>query len=272
VLKPLKFLIYTEDIESFDELVFKMADFKFMKMMNVGIIQHFECFINNDGDFIVLSANVLFSEESCRFLVPKYLNHFNPKTQKWDKKLENFNFFENFNGCLLTFELPMDGLIYSDQLKQIHNAQSNELERPLFDMIADTHKLEGLMAELLKAMSARANFTFHISFIFRYQNTLETKTIPTRNFLSRLDFITLKTSSMDVRRMHFHWSEPINSMDFYYLLTPNDKYTNYEKLTMPFDKLTWIMMMITFGLSFGIIFGIHRCPQWIKTIVFGAGE
>jgi hypothetical protein len=269
----LKFLTYTEKIENQSQLNFSMKGFMNFGTFQFVVMQHFEYFLYNDGDgVIVLSANVMFSDGSCDRFKMTNLNTFNTSSRKWNQKLESWSFFENFNGCLFSFLIPISNLVYSDLLK--NNLHDDYTENNLrHELRSDSYKLQGLANELLVAMSKRANFTFHYVLHERNPITLYHRYFRYRNFmLNREKIIYLTVNDIAVNCMIFHCSKTIETLDYYYLVTPNDLYTNYEKLMMPFDQVTWILLMITFGFTFGIIFGVHRCPQWIKNLVFGAGE
>ncbi|KAG5679173.1 hypothetical protein PVAND_008763 [Polypedilum vanderplanki] len=66
-------------------------------------------------------------------------------------------------------------------------------------------------------------------------------------------------------------SQPLHFYDYYFLISHNDVYTNYEKLNFPFDTATWILIFFIFGLTFVSIFGLHFCPPWLKVLIFGKG-
>jgi hypothetical protein len=50
----------------------------------------------------------------------------------------------------------------------------------------------------------------------------------------------------------------------FFTVTPGEKYTNYEKLYLPFDSETWKYLMITFGCAFLTIFGINSLNRKIR--------
>ncbi|KAG5670801.1 hypothetical protein PVAND_001039 [Polypedilum vanderplanki] len=53
------------------------------------------------------------------------------------------------------------------------------------------------------------------------------------------------------------------------LVTEGEAYTNYEKLLLPFDELTWIFLLSTFAFAFMLIFCINRMNKQVKEIFFG---
>ena len=58
-------------------------------------------------------------------------------------------------------------------------------------------------------------------------------------------------------------------LKFRLLVTPADAYTPYEKLVLPFDLLTWILLVTTFAVTFLTIFIINRLPRTARAFVYG---
>jgi hypothetical protein len=269
--QPLKFLVYVEEIDNSELILSNMSHYIKRPWMNTVNLQSFEFFLTRDHNSINLTANMLFSEVKCLEYELKLLNSFDMKSQKWNQKLRNFDQFSDFHGCMLSFALNFDNLAYSPEIRDfIHNQFLNteKLELALMDK---NYKVEGLMRELLQLMAKRANFTVHVML---NDGTPSDQ----RNMFTSRDYnpkggitIHFKTSNVDIKLSLFQWSDQVGTIDYYYLVTPNEFYTNYEKMKIPFDDVTWILLLLTFGLTFGIIFGLHRCPRWIGSMVFGAG-
>jgi hypothetical protein len=268
--KSLKFLTHVEEIESSQQLNDVMAAFRKPPSLRLVNIQFFEFFLISNRDTVNLTANVFYSEEKCGIFHLKLLNVYDAQSQKWHAKLENFNHFENFHGCQVNFAVLVNNLIYSEEIREFVT-RKNDYEKLKNAVSSNTFEFHGLMSELLKSMAARANFTTHITLIMAVEEGMTTYF--GRNFEPSVNsYIMLTVSDLTSSLPYFHITELVDIYQYYYLTVPNGKYTNYEKLIMPFDELTWILLMTTFGFTFGIIFGVHRCPQWIRNIVFGTGE
>jgi hypothetical protein len=54
-------------------------------------------------------------------------------------------------------------------------------------------------------------------------------------------------------------------------MTPSEKFTNWEKVLLPFDEEIWKFLVITFGLAFSSVFLVNRMPKYFKNLVFGEG-
>jgi len=53
------------------------------------------------------------------------------------------------------------------------------------------------------------------------------------------------------------------------LVTPGDLYSPYEKLWLPFDDLTWKLLLSTFFVAFIIIFLVNQLKKSVQDIVYG---
>lgn len=57
---------------------------------------------------------------------------------------------------------------------------------------------------------------------------------------------------------------------FQFIITPAESYSSYEKLTMPFDKTTWICLILTFLGAFVTIKTVNLLPNVVQHLVFGS--
>jgi hypothetical protein len=62
---------------------------------------------------------------------------------------------------------------------------------------------------------------------------------------------------------------PVYYSQYGYTITKGLSYTPMEKLLLPFDLETWIMIIITFAIGFLTIFIIYRCNRFVQRFVFG---
>ncbi|KAG5683068.1 hypothetical protein PVAND_012373 [Polypedilum vanderplanki] len=69
----------------------------------------------------------------------------------------------------------------------------------------------------------------------------------------------------------YHSTAPFHSLVYYYLITPNSNYTNYEKILFPFDEPTWIFLCVFVVSTFGCIFILNQLPNRFREIVYGSG-
>ncbi|KAG5668909.1 hypothetical protein PVAND_016822 [Polypedilum vanderplanki] len=248
-IEDFKFLVYIEEMQTIEELMNILEKFRVPKKLRESEMRFFEYFITHDENFVNLSANLLFSEDNCYHFTPTVLNTFDIKSQKWYKNLENFDHFSNFNECMLSFDVIRSYLWYHTQINE-HEFEYN-----------------GLLYELLKITSEILNFTTHYICYDPFERKVVHRQVKPKNHL--IDRVQISFGF--TKNSYYLFCTPYKNVIFYFLVTKNDLYTNYEKLFFPFDDTTWIYLSITFALTFVIIFILQRCPQWIKIIFFGTG-
>jgi hypothetical protein len=264
--KPLKFLVYVEKIRTLKQLNETASKTKKYIAIFPADLRFFELFITTDKLTINLTTRVLFSENHCNAFALKVLNKFDKKSQQWNAKLENFNPFNNFHGCLLSFVTKIDRFFY------IRNQLPPQFQIPSSDIAKVETEFGGLIVEVISSMAQKSNFSFHFTVLDTLSNSTGSRFLGTKNFntsLSRLNIIESAQPNRNVRSQHY--TKPTSTLEHYYLVSMNDLYTNYEKLLFPFDAVTWSLLLFTFGLTFGTIFGLRFCPQWIRTMIIGKG-
>jgi len=68
---------------------------------------------------------------------------------------------------------------------------------------------------------------------------------------------------------HITISKVVTNLDVLMYVTPSDKYTAYEKLILPFDFYTWILIFVTFLMTFATIFITNRLSKSTQDLVYG---
>ncbi|KAG5669958.1 hypothetical protein PVAND_000247 [Polypedilum vanderplanki] len=266
--KRLKFLLNIEEIE-FHESLYYLDSRK--ENIYKSSLRNFEFFIVNNLTSINLIATVLYSENNCEIFTPKVLNSFDKESQKWQRKLENFDHFTNFHDCLLKFHMTFFRSFYIEGLRNGHLLVDYD-RKTFMKIINDKNtKYRGLANEIVEIMATKLNFSFHYTLI-SYKKLGQIELLGTRNYEVKLmKGIYLANTVIKKEQIRCYYSEPFNTQDFFYLISLNDLYTNYEKLLFPFDAITWILLIVTFGSTFAIIFGLNQSSRWIKTTIVGKG-
>jgi hypothetical protein len=88
----------------------------------------------------------------------------------------------------------------------------------------------------------------------------------------RYDFLNLDNILQIDRGIFLHTQstfKPIDNNEMFLFVTPGEPFSDYEKLLLPFDVLTWIFLLITFGCAFSLIFGINSMTEKIQNLIFG---
>ncbi|KAG5674056.1 hypothetical protein PVAND_004045 [Polypedilum vanderplanki] len=121
----LKFLVYLEYFEKLKDLNSFYTDNDIGMIGSYGELSFFEFFIVNDDKIIVLYLNHLFYENFCGKPSFKVINAMTFKAQKWKKKMRNFDIYEHFNGCMLSFwiELGFDFYFIDSNIQNAHDVR-----------------------------------------------------------------------------------------------------------------------------------------------------
>lgn len=222
----------------------------------------------HNSSCVNLYAHVLFSQHACGRFSLQELNVFDSSVKQWATNLENFDHFRNFHGCLITVEQFLTEYFYIMNLRNQIDILNHD-----YGQIADIFMFEdaqcgGVVYEIVTLASERANFTPHYAIIVHNKGFLRSRrfrpgTTPKLNMFYGLMFYDFD---------HFTVLPPDQTIDYYFLVTPNDLYTNYEKLVFPFDVATWLLLLFTFGVAFALIIGLRGRLKWMKILLVGRGE
>jgi hypothetical protein len=98
----------------------------------------------------------------------------------------------------------------------------------------------------------------------------------------RLNFIPNFADSSDIqiglrmdmeRNKDFEFAvvSPFTEDRMVFAITPAEEYKPYEKILLPFDELTWYLLLGTFGFSFGAIFAVSLMRKRWQDVVYGEG-
>jgi hypothetical protein len=264
--KQFKFLIYCEEIKNIKGHQKLVKDFKLFDLSRPTDFRFYEFLITNERDFVTLSANKLYSKNHCENFKLVTLNSYDKMSQRWIKKLENHNLYDDFYGCLLKFSSMHFGIV---RLRNYIHKSEKKLQRSLRN---NNVEFEGLLHDILKELVKKINFCFHYT-IVRMTKKNNFYAFGSRKLEARTNrTIFFMWGSFAVSSPENYYSLPTSGIEMYYLVSWNDLYTNYEKMVLPFDFVTWVFLSFTFGLTFGVIFGLHQCPQWIRQVVFGRSK
>lgn len=260
-LKSLNFFTYVDELKSFEDLMTMMTDYvdlifhdKFQELQ----LELWKFFIVNGKDKVELVANVRYSQESCINNTRKVLNTFDKNLQKWEQKLEFFDHLSNFHNCIISFCSNNLEFFYPEG----YHKKLNRFEVYMLEKSTINHEklTKGLFPEMVRIMAKSANFK--PKFTFRANK-----------------FDSMKVECPADVTIHIEAS-PLFTLDnsvftfkqYYFLVSANDPYTNYEKLTMPFDELTWTFLIMTFGIASVIICILSRASRRVKDVFYGRGE
>lgn len=114
----------------------------------------------------------------------------------------------------------------------------------------------GIKLEFIRTISRKLNFTWRLHWI-----TNSTK-------LLNIYFEIFRPSNL-MEDNEFHVTSTFIELRDIILTTPGELYTSYEKLLLPFDNATWILLHLTFLIAFISVFIINRLPNFIQNRFYG---
>jgi hypothetical protein len=249
--KP-KLLVYVENATS----AAVQSVFGGQVLKNITSTIFFKFFITEDENSIELLAASFYSSSGCAKLSFNVLNSFNKVSKNWIHPLQNYEHYSDFGGCQLAFREKFDIDFYIEGI-DIRNKSLKKVNE-----ILQQHdvKYAGVIPVVVEAMSRIGNFKPEFQV---YMTITHKRSGIGYNLNSLFVAVIYHLSSLHARLAAF-------TVDHYYLVTPNELYSNYEKLVFPFDAATWLLFVLTLALTFGIILVLNSMPKSIKAVVFGA--
>ncbi|XP_070491098.1 uncharacterized protein [Chironomus tepperi] len=199
-------------------------------------IDWYEVLFIIETNFVHLGAIEYFTDEACNEPQVILLNSFNRATQKWNKKLENHEHFQNFYGCPLKLGFVTE---------QLGTCWADYSDNKIL-------KIGGIITELFKMSSIKLNFQ-------PMSDVLIANDSDASIFLARYSKFIFE----------HHSTVTFSADQDVIIATPGELYTSYEKLLLPFDSATWKYLHITFVACFVAIFAIKRMPKFFRQRIFG---
>ena len=183
----------------------------------------YESFLVVKNDQTLLHSMTMFTEKQCRAEQLVEINQFSSLERKWKIKKFFMPGIENFHGCelkILFHRFRGAGLPFVDLLEKADG----------------TETAEGVIVDMVEALSTHLNFTFTHTNGWDY------------------DFFIGADSLVYFGNSNSHSSDPIYITSDICVVPPGEFYTSWEKLLLPFDWETWMWLGITFAIAFFVIF------------------
>jgi len=249
--EAIKYFIITQNLKLSD---IKSSLTRYYKPMKLNIFSKsiliYTYFVITESDKISLVSIEWFSPKQCNNIHLKTLNVFTKKSMKWKSKLRNHEKFLNFHGCELTLMVPV-----GDQ-KSIAS-ERKMLSRAIFQIASKKYKYKCNFQSVISKSEGLLRYgPKDVEFVVENQKI----TYPNIYF----EVIDVKQSNIRIRT-----SNSIMDLEYTALTTPGELYTPYEKLLLPFDTWTWILIFATYSATFVSIFLINHMPEKIKDVVYG---
>ncbi|KAG5683283.1 hypothetical protein PVAND_012572 [Polypedilum vanderplanki] len=214
-----------------------------------GHVGHYEYFFNKIGrKFLGVYEMIWFYDEICSSPEILEINQINLVTKKWEKDFSLLKRkFTNFYGCPLIFG-------------HIKNTLHYHYKRNFSGKIVHF----GIIPMLIDALSKIANYSYGFVTFEAYENLNETKV---QAKLDIYDIFICQSVMHDENKAID--ASIIDTIDIIFIITPGELYTIYEKLFFPFDELTWILLCLTFIVSFCVILILKFFKKIFRNLFYG---
>lgn len=234
--KTFQFFVYCIDSRSIGKQLMVVKDTEILRFLY---------FVVEEQDSIKLMTFAWFTLQQCNLPQLTTVNVFDKRYKKWNSGVMEIEKFKNFEGCPLIFGIPSQG------------------KPSRCDVRRGSVKCDGYNVQIIRDMSKTLNFL--IKFVPYNQRT--------RSYLfddSPVELLVqqVKTSAI-LPRSKIVSTLPYVFQDYRIAVPPGEDYTGYEKLLLPFDEFTWIMIAATFLASSLTIVVLNFTSQKFRNLVFG---
>ena len=192
----------------------------------------YERFLLEQNGQISLHVMTMYTEKQCRQEQLVEINQFSSLERKW--KTDKFfrPRIENFHGCKLWIDFYPTFLVSEMPFLRMQKDENDA-------MIVEG----GVFFDMLDALSTHLNFTY-------IHGPTAPEELGVFNQRNDIDLV-ITTNMLDI--FGEKSSYPIYSTADVAVVPPGELFTSWEKLLMPFDRLTWMWLIITFVIAFLVI-------------------
>lgn len=197
-----------------------------------------------DGSLLMFN-NVLFHSNSCDSIF-KSVNIFSSSNMTWKSTAKSYvQNFINFHKCSIHVWASKSTRESNSFLMKIEHKTENRLF------------VDGYHGEFANIFAEKFQITYDREFVNENQDIY-------------FEFIIVDVADhLNFNYMVSHITTPLYCYDFTFVVTRGAKYTPLEKLILPFDGPTWLLIILMFAMGYSTIFVLHRFPMELREIVFG---
>ncbi|CAG9799794.1 unnamed protein product [Chironomus riparius] len=236
-----------------------------MPVQGASVLQY-TFFITNEADTVTLSTVEWYSPYGCNRPHFIKLNSFNKETQKWNKKLQNYEKFLEYHNCELVMMIPIQDIDRTIQYTSGYAYIEN-----LFG--ESQYTIYGITPVIFNIASKLHNFSVYFQLVIMEPNWIKSIQNDVRVFkvngIVKSPNVFFQISPLAEFTHHITVTKVVANLDVLMYVTPSEKYTAYEKFILPFDLYTWILIFVTFLMTFVTIFIINRLSKSTQNLVYG---
>lgn len=212
-------------------------------------------FPQKDEGFFLIEADAKYelgtfehwTDKDCKIKKFSSLNNFVKNTQKWETSLKIQEIKPlNFHGC----PIKMSAYIF---------------RLPTIDLI-DVNGYASINPEIAHILDKRNKNEKKILKIFTEVFNFKLIYGELRNQKKEELDVFLSASRQDYPHV---CSFSLFSYKYRFMYSPPEPYTNYEKMILPFDDMTWFYLILVFCSAFVGIFVINQTPKVFRDLVYG---
>jgi hypothetical protein len=175
----------------------------------------------------------------CDFPQINEINKFNHENSKWERKLTIEEKFLNFHGCELR----------ADSLAVVFDTSEDERNEPF----------AGWRFYVIQAVAKKFNGTagravFQDKFM---------------QYDKKFHFSATQLNMMFEDDKNKHFVQTFLQTRIYFIITPSEKLTSFEKMLKPFDVTTWYFLIVVFSIAFCVIFVVNRMSNEFRDLIYG---
>jgi hypothetical protein len=238
----LKLLFFAENL--------KLENFKTeIPMFKMGEAIEYSYFVVETKQEVQLKTFEWWTEDACNETQLVTINSFNKKSQKWKFPLKIPQKFTNFHNCSFVVLTSMHRTYTLDNLIDLNE---NYFDDGKFgDRLAWRQVLDGL---LMSIFAEKANYT---------AIQVLTKNDP------GLQIYQVTEPYADKNLIHKgENTQPYYNVDEVMVIPISASYNNYEKMLFPFDKTTWVLLIVTFCIAIFLVWIIKLLSIEHQILIF----
>jgi len=263
--QPVKYIVFISNL-TYDQLEPSGITYYYTRLPYLGgsIFQN-TYFVTNEANTITLSTFEWFSSHDCNHPHLYKLNFFDKKSQKWNESLKNYEKFMNYHKCELVMLLP---ITFDDGF--VAHVSGYSIVTDSFNSFI----IRGITPEVFQIAAVIHNFSagfqpgmMDVNYFLR-DGKDEPKYVNI-NGTFKYAPVYFEISILADFPKCLCVSNVVTNFKFLMFVTPAEKYTAYEKFFLPFDTFTWILICVTFFMTFFSIVIINRLSKSTQNLVYG---
>jgi hypothetical protein len=202
---------------------------------------------------IKLYNGILYQPNNC-VATQKLISVFNTTSLKWNNVTEiDQRYDNNFHGCSLKIMINSNNQYMwakRGTLFSLRNKNETNVKR------------SGVSIDLLMIFLKKHNLKLQEDYAFAKDLDITIYGNPLEKILTLPSF--LKNSEQQIIHTSYFGYEYLT-----FVISRGENFTPFEKLILPFDLTTWIMVILTFIIGYLTILILYQFPRYVQQFVFG---